>query len=103
MWRRQPALPLAGLVWEGRHSQGTCRGPSSNCKHCEQQQHCPASPPAFQHRRKAAEALRQIEVLTKAGLHGNARDQERGAKEYILKKAKDTGRAWQMFYRHQEQ
>lgn len=47
--------------------------------------------------------MRQIEVLTKAGLHGNARDQERGAKEYILKKAKDTGRAWQMFYRHQEQ
>lgn len=54
-------------------------------------------------RRRAAQALQQIEVLTKGGFPNDARHQERAAKDRILQKAKDNGRAWQMFYRHQEQ
>ena len=54
-------------------------------------------------RRRAKQALQQIELLTKAGHLSDARHQERAAEEFILQKAKDNGRAWQMFYRHQEQ
>ncbi|PRW57760.1 DEAD DEAH box [Chlorella sorokiniana] len=53
--------------------------------------------------RRATQALQQIELLIKAGFRSDAQHQERTAKDFILQKAKDNGRAWQMFYRHQEQ